>query len=387
MNSLIGTFCGFCSNGPAPYRVVYGTASEVLHDLTQAGAISTQVGRNTLIYLYDEVALARWTESNIMVSGVTPILGAVVREVSHRHKNIKSVIATTRFGDVKIKARHYIDASGDAVLSWFAGLDVREAAEPIRGTQIITLEGIDTSRISRTTRADINRRAIETAERYGLVRFDGFAFATPAPGVVLVNMTHIATPLDPLKMSEQTLLGRRQADRVFEFLKAEFPAIFGQARVRSYGLPGIRQTRTINAAYTLSADDVRKGRSFDDAIARCSWPIELHDSDEESYWEEFGDDHLHYVPLRSMIPDAIDNLVVAGRCIDADPVALSSVRIIGACIAMGAAAAHACDIATDWPVAEIDISLLRERIRDNLERCDAAEVLSKTSSVAMRRRA
>jgi len=56
-----------------------------------------------------------------------------------------------------------------------------------------------------------------------------------------------------------------------------------------------------------------------------------------------------------------------GRCIDADSAALSSVRVMGPCIAMGAAAAHALDLAGSGSVHQIDISALRKRISANLE--------------------
>ena len=62
-------------------------------------------------------------------------------------------------------------------------------------------------------------------------------------------------------------------------------------------------------------------------------------------WEMFDADHVHYVPLRSLTPPGARNLVAAGRCVDGDAAALSSVRVMGPCSAMGAAAAHALDLA------------------------------------------
>ncbi len=87
-------------------------------------------------------------------------------------------------------------------------------------------------------------------------------------------------------------------------------------------------------------------------------------------WQEFSDDHLHYVPFRSLTPVEADNVVAAGRCIDADPIALSSVRVMGPCMAMGAAAAHALDLAGAGSVHQLDLAALRARIAPNLERRD-----------------
>jgi hypothetical protein len=117
----------------------------------------------------------------------------------------------------------------------------------------------------------------------------------------------------------------------------------------------------------LTADEVRAGTHFPDEIARTAWPIELHGQPEGYGWEPFGDDHLHYVPLGSLVPKDADNLAAAGRCIDGDAAALSSVRVMGPCMAMGAAAAHALDLAGSNSVHEIDLAALRKRLAQNLE--------------------
>jgi hypothetical protein len=75
---------------------------------------------------------------------------------------------------------------------------------------------------------------------------------------------------------------------------------------------------------------------------------------------------VHYVPLRSMTPPDCDNLVAAGRCVDGDAAALSSVRVMGPCIAMGAAAAHALDLAGAGSVHRLDLGALRERLKQNV---------------------
>jgi len=62
--------------------------------------------------------------------------------------------------------------------------------------------------------------------------------------------------------------------------------------------------------------------------------------------------------------------VAAGRCVDADLHALSAIRVIGPCIAMGAAAAHALDLAGSNPVRDVDMAALQARLADNLDRRD-----------------
>jgi hypothetical protein len=197
-----------------------------------------------------------------------------------------------------------------------------------------------------------------------------------------MNLTHVETPLEPLAASRNALLGKNEADKVVAFMRAEYPEVFANARVRSYGLPGIRQTRWIAAAHQLKVDEVRSGVRFPDAVARTAWPIELHDRAEGYIWETFGDDHLHYVPLRAMTPADCDNLVAAGRCIDGDAAALSSVRVMGPCIAMGAAAAHALDLARDGSVHRVDLAALRERVKHNVPEEVSAEGIKRPSQVS-----
>ena len=104
---------------------------------------------------------------------------------------------------------------------------------------------------------------------------------------------------------------------------------------------------------------MRAGTKFSDAVARTAWPIELHDRADSYIWEPFADDHMHYVPFGSLVPAEADNIVAAGRCIDGDTAALSTVRVMGPCIAMGAAAAHALDLAGGGPWVHPGRALLR----------------------------
>jgi flavin-dependent dehydrogenase len=371
VNSVIGTFCGFFSNGHSGYQTVHGIADGILRDLGAQGALHYRHGgpSNTVVVQYDEVALARWIERQVAAAGITVLLGAVMREVKRDGRRIRSIALATRYGDVSVAATGFVDATGDAALAWNAGLPCREAADgPIYGTQMCVIEGIDEA--NTPERPDVAARLKAKAKDYGLTRESGFAFMFPGKGTALVNMTHIETPLDPLAMANKSLEGKEQADRAVAFLRGEYPAAFGNARVRTYGALGIRQTRWIVGRQQLTVEDVRAGRTFPDAVARTGWPIELHDSPQGHVWEPFPDDHLHYVPFGSLVSPECDNMVAAGRNIDGDVAALSSVRVMGPCIAMGAAAAHALDLAGAGSVHQIDAAALRERVRDNVERRD-----------------
>jgi 2-polyprenyl-6-methoxyphenol hydroxylase-like FAD-dependent oxidoreductase len=367
VNSIIGTFCGLFSNGTHGYQFTRGIADDILDTLgTNSQQLFYRHGPVTTVVYYDEIALGRWIDRAVQDAGITPIVGAVLRDVRVDGRRIRSLGLATRYGDVEVTATGFVDASGDAALVWQAGFACREPANgPVFGTQMVILENIDEA--NQPTRDEIGARMKQKGDAYGLVRREGLAFVIPGRGVAAMNMTHVETPLDPIEASARGLDGKDQADRAVSFLRAEFPECFGSARIRAYGFPGIRQTRWIVGRQQLTVDDVRAGTKFPDAIARTAWPIELHDHGTGHVWQTFGEDHVHYVPLGSLVPAEGDNVVAAGRCIDADNAALSSVRVMGPCIAMGAAAANALDLAGTGSVHQIDISALGMRVRDNME--------------------
>jgi 2-polyprenyl-6-methoxyphenol hydroxylase-like FAD-dependent oxidoreductase len=368
VHSIIGTFVGLFSNGPNRFQLTHGVADGILRDLGEQGALHYYTGPMTTTVFYDEVALQRWIVDRIREAGITVLLGAVLRDARMEEARVTTLELATRYGDVRLTATGFVDASGDAALAWTAGLPCQEPDTPIYGTQIVVLENVHAEH--EPSREDFQALLREKAQEYGLVRTAGLVFVFPSRGTGVVNMTHVETPLEPVAASRVALEGRAQADRAVELLRKELPKVFGDATIRAYGLPGIRQTRWIEGSHHLTADELRAAIRFPDAVARCSWPIELHDREEGYQWEPFGDDHVHTVPLGSMTPPGAENLVAAGRCIDGDAAALSSVRVMGPCIAMGAGAAHALDLAGTGSVHEIDHGALRERCKENLERVD-----------------
>lgn len=369
VNSIIGTFCGLFADGPRYYQFTRGIADDMLRDLAAAGALYYPPQQVHKVPLYNEVVLSRWLEKAVQAAGITVILGGIVDSVTSQDRRITGLDIVTRYGHVQLAAAGFVDATGDAALTWLAGLPCREVAGgTVYGSHTAILEGVDVER--HPTRAELTLRQREKAAEYGLIRTDGLVFVFPARGTAVLNMTHVPTPLDPLAASGQAIDGKNQVDLVVEFLRQEFPAAYGKAAVRAYGLPGIRQTRWIVGRQQLTAADVFAGTRFTDAIARTAWPIELHARSEGYVWQPFKENHVHYIPLGALTPPGLDNLVAAGRCIDADLDALSSVRVHGPCIATGMAAAHALDLAGTRSVHDIDIAALQERLKDNLQRTD-----------------
>jgi hypothetical protein len=372
VGSIIGTVIGLYSHGKHAYQITHGLADELIEDLTATGALSRRHSprTGTVTFQYDVVALGRWVEQKVHDAGVQTLIGATLTHAEFAERRLHSLTFATRFGAVRVKASGFVDASGDAVLSWEAGLAVRVPDAPVYGSLNFIMEGYDEELVAQIDHEQVYQRLRERGADYGLVRHDGFLFAFPGKGTALANITHFETPLDPLRQGDMVFEGRRQADAVIRFLRAEFPDMFAGVRVRTYGNPGIRQTRWIAGRRQLTLDDIRAGQRPADAVARCAWWVELHDTAELVHWERFPDGHVYYIPLSCMVPNEADNIVAVGRCVDADTYALSAVRVMGPCIAMGAAAAHALDLAGNDAVHAVRMDELQRRLHDNLERTD-----------------
>jgi flavin-dependent dehydrogenase len=365
VNSIIGTFAGLFANGQNGQQLTRGIADDIIAALGPQDGLRYRHGPPHTTLLYDEILLSRWVEETIRTSGIRVLLGAVLGEVERDGGRIRAADFATRYGPVRIRATGWVDATGDAALTWGAGFPCREAETVSWGSQMVVMENVNEA--AHPTRPELAERQHAMAAKYGMMRRDGFAFLFEGRGIALVNMTHTETPLEPFGAARSTLDGKEQADRAVRFLKAEYPDAYANARVRTYGMPGIRQTRWIQGQHHLTVEEVRAGTKFPDAVARTAWAIELHSHAEGYIWQPFPADHLHYVPFGSLVPVEADNLVAAGRCMDADNAALSSVRVMGPCIAMGAAAAHALDIAGSGSVRQIDPAALRARIARNVD--------------------
>jgi hypothetical protein len=369
IGSIIGTLIGLYTHGPDAYQITHLVADDLLRDLAAEGSL-LRMHRSTVTFQYDEVRLSRWMERKIEAAGVQAIVGAVLTHVSFENRRVKHIEFATRFGPVRIVANGYIDSSGDASLCYEAGLDVREPDAPIYGSMNFLIEGYNLDTVGSLDMVEVRERLAKIGSKYGLVRHDGWLMHFPGKNFMLANINHFETPVNPLASAHMVFEGRRQADAIITFLRTEYPNIFANARVRVYGNPGLRQTRWIQSKRQLTLDDIRRGERPADAAARCAWWVELHNTEELVHWEQFKDGHVYYIPLSCMIARDADNIVAAGRCVDADSHALSAIRVMGPCIGMGAAAAHALDLAGAGSVHEIDLEKLQARLTDNLDRKD-----------------
>ncbi len=182
-----------------------------------------------------------------------------------------------------------------------------------------------------------------------LVRKKVWLFPTVNPGELLVNATKITgfdgRALDvtnPVDHTEAEQFSIYQARAFFEFLQEKVPGC-EDAYFIDYGAEvGVRQTRTIDGVKRLENADVVDKRKCKDAIARSSWPIELHYGAKPK--TEWLVNDYYEVPFGTLVPRDVRNVIVAGRCLSAEHEALASCRVTAQCFEYGRAAAIAVDM-------------------------------------------
>jgi hypothetical protein len=128
---------------------------------------------------------------------------------------------------------------------------------------------------------------------------------------------------------------------------------------------GIRESRRIKGIYQLNQKDILENVMFEDAVAMCGYPIDIHSPDGAETNHAFLKPGSWYsLPYRSLISKGIKNLIVAGRCLSATHEALAAVRITPLCMAMGQAAGSAAALSakTNSSVQDIDLTALRDML-------------------------
>jgi len=262
VHSLIGLFCGVFGNGPEYRQLTHGIFDDIFRDLGPAGDLHFQPSHTKTVY-YNEVALGRWLERTIRSLGIRTILGTVLLRADVRDARITEIELASRYGNVTIAAHGFVDASGDAALTWQAGLPCWVPERPIYGSQQVIVENVDERH--KPDWGEIDALLAARGDEHGLLRRGGLAFFFPGRGTAVLNVTHIEAPLDPVAASQAQFDGRDQADKVIALLRSEFPKAFGEARVRAYGYPGRRQTRWIKGP---SPADHRPGAARDPVRGR-----------------------------------------------------------------------------------------------------------------------
>ena len=298
-------------------------------------------------------------------AGVTVHLGTLAGEPLMDGNRIAAVDCTDRRGPFRINAKLVIDCSGDGDTSARAGVPFMvgdRGGNMMAVTLSFHMVGVDCDRVfagadpyfqAEAARGIAQGRLHPDLSKLYLMR--GFH-----PDSVFCNTVTVRNVdgTDPDAVARATQEGRRRCAEVARFL---IDSVDGFARAQMWGVGptvGVRETRKLEALYRLSAADLSESRHFDDGVVACDNPIDdvMRTSADMTHEAAVAQGGYYTIPLRSMVPVEITNLLFAGRLISADPVAFASVRGMPQCMAMGQAcgvtASHA--LRSGSPVQDVD---------------------------------
>lgn len=291
-------------------------------------------------------------------SGLRALYNATVFEAEVEAGNVKALKVACCGQSLRIEGKVFIDATGEGDLAFAAGadFDIGHPENELSLHMTLTFLLADTGKAV-TPWLPEGLLPINSAEELpGLNAHKLFA-----DGRVSCNMTKVMgqSPVDPLSLSEAEDWAREQMIRIIHYLQTFFYPT--HTLVSSGAHIGIREGRRIKCDYTITSQDILNGSLTaprDDFMAVATSAIDFHSLTKAGHggWRERVEPYG--IPFSAMTVAGFKNLLVAGKCISGDQVAMSSYRMTPTCCAMGQAAGSATYLALSQEVEDIrDIDL------------------------------
>lgn len=382
-SALVPAWCPFSDKEKIIYR---GLAQKVFENAKQGMA---HVGAQDLDWVpIDAEKLKRVYDDLVSEAGVTVLFQTFLAAVeTDGEGTVTTLVVGNKKGLSALRAKVYVDCSGDADLCAWAGADFHKGdhlGQMQPGTHCFILSNVDEYAYKNGPDlgwwdADSPIHAIIDSGKYPAIPDKHLCHNIVGPGTVGFNAGHVwdVDNTDPATVSRALMKGRKLALAYRDALAEFHPAAFGNAFLVATGsVLGIRETRRIVGDYILSAEDYIARRTFDDEICRNSYFIDLHLTKEEARtnselemalrFNRYEAGESHGIPYRCLTPKDLKNVLVAGRSISCDRSVQGSVRVMPVCLAMGeaagVAAAHALDL-PDHNIHHVDTAHLRRRLQ------------------------
>ncbi len=373
--AMVTNFCGLHANiNGSVQQIVHGIADDILDRLGKLDGLNAPhhikakgSGHDTAAQAYDTAAYKVVSDELLNDAGVDIRFHSLAADVIMKDKStIDAVILETKSGRKAIRARMFIDCSGDADLAFWSGARVEKGNDDgfiAYPTTMFRIGNVDDDLAHRSGRPNLNDLIAKHGDNYNLPRKTGIINSQAHKGEWRANLTQISrfdgSPIDGSNWDDLCFAeaeGRRQVLEYHSFLKECVPGFKDSYLLETAAQVGIRETRRIVGAHVLTEDDVLDCADFDDVVGCNGWPLEQHLKG-AAKWTFLGGRGYHQIPYRSLIPLGVDNLLVAGRCASATPEGQSSIRVSGPCFVMGQAAGTAANLALQSNKAPRSISI------------------------------
>lgn len=347
---------------------------------------------------FDQEAMKFELETMLLESGVKVLYHSYFATVTMDGDKINYVTVCNKNGLMNLKAKIYIDATGDADLVFSSGNPYMKGrphdgkAQPM--TLMVKFSNVDTGKMKEYIRTHKESfpgiedfdgilsapvlsssgfvKEFKEAKEKGEIsipREDVLFFESNNKGEFFFNTTRIVDhdSSDAWSFSEAETIGRKQAQDLDKFVKKYIPGFENSWMVSTGPTIGSRSSRQLLGRYILTEQDVLAETIFDDAIAFSGYPIDVHSPDGEgTKHEKLRWGGIYSIPYGSVLPMTTKNLLVTGRCISATFEAQAAIRTTPTVGAIGEAVGIAASIAIlkDISVQDVDAKLIQMKLKE-----------------------
>lgn len=382
---------------PSEIRMVGGIPLEITDRLMAMGA-GIGVGGQAGTYITTNAEVVKTLLFAMMEeAGVELLLHSWVADVIVEKGIIKGVVVENKSGRQALLGKVIIDATGDADVAAKAGVPFEvgvapggmsaEAGVPIGSTQemgiMYVYANVEVERVFQFARehndweptwptfqgledAYQSFRKGQLAGIY-MPKTNVEVFTLPVPGFVLgYGCGTRASGLSASDLTRAEVSSKKTLTEQLAYLKKNISGFEGAFLVNVPPI-SVRETRRILGEYVLTLEDLLESREFEDGIGRGAHPIDLDvpESILERGWHRLPNWSFS-IPYRSLVPQKIENLLVAGRCISTTREVLGCTRPTAQCMVMGEAAGTAAALCGKNKVTPrcLDTEELRERLKE-----------------------
>ncbi len=346
-----------------------GLGKEILDRLygDKTGKYCKKMGihKETLKRVYDEM---------ITESGITYQLMTRIVDVRAENGRVEYVILAAKEGLYAVKAKMYIDCTGDGDLCVMAGAGYQEGDEngvTMPSTLCSYWTNIDWRQAEGINQSSyleqaFKERLFEQEDRH----LPGIWQVGEHEGGGNCGHAYDMDALNTTEVSKALVHQRRILPQYERYYQKYVPGFQNAALSGTADVLGVRASRRIEGDYVLSVEDYEKRAVFEDEIGRYAYPIDIHPPMGTDAFKRFSDEYnrryrydkgeSYGIPYRSLVARNFDNLLVAGRCVSCDHYVQASIRVMPGCYILGQAAGTAAHLAAaegctarDIPVGEL----------------------------------
>ena len=354
-----------------------GTGRQILDSLRDAKGTNPDDG-----FSIKAEVLKRVYEKLLSNAGVNFTYQTQFVEANHSDGKVSEIICSGKSGIYAIKAKVFIDCTGDGDLAVLAGAPFEKGdknGNMMPGTLCSFWGNIDWETVNQSGLGSGNSK-IEEAIKDGVFTFED----RHLPGIWPIGNTvgggNVGHTFDVDGTDEESLTkafvwGRESILEYEKYYKEYLQGFENMELINMGSLMGIRETRRIIGDYILNIDDFNCESKFDDEIGRYSYPVDIHIAkpDKKSY-DEFQKEYTslrlkkgesYGIPYRILTPQNLKNILVAGRCVSTDRQLQASIRVMPGCYITGQAAGISAGIMVEENVdsRQVDISKIQKRLK------------------------